>query len=353
MDKVPPTDSDEVKAWIQEVADTGIEIPFINANMEGGCPSNLDAAKNESNCWWTCGGCTRDTDVVSCPDKYTWGLTYDDGPSYYTPNLLKYLDEQQIKSTFFVVGSRVISFPATLQEEYMSGHQVAVHTWSHPYLTTLTNEEIIAELGWTRKAIKDVIGVTPNMMRPPYGDIDDRVRAISIAMGMTPVMWTRISEYATFDTGDFDIHAGTSTVQDVLQNWQNILGNASEIDTGFIVLEHDLFQQTVDVATGYILPDALAHKNPDFTIEPVISCLNKPLSDAYIETNDNSSNPPVVSESAAVTLSSGAPGSAQATGGSESDGDDNGAAGLRTSVALTAVLAIAGGFVTGLSMLGL
>ena len=54
----------------------------------------------------------------------------------------------------------------------MSGHQVAVHTWSHPYLTTLTNEQIIAELGWTRQAIRDVIGVSPSMMRPPYGDIE-------------------------------------------------------------------------------------------------------------------------------------------------------------------------------------
>ena len=86
--------------------------------------------------------------------------------------MVAYLDEQQIKSTFFVVGSRVISFPQTLQEEFMSGHQVAVHTWSHPYLTTLTNEQIIAELGWTRQAIRDVIGVSPSMMRPPYGDIE-------------------------------------------------------------------------------------------------------------------------------------------------------------------------------------
>jgi peptidoglycan/xylan/chitin deacetylase (PgdA/CDA1 family) len=65
-----------------------------------------------------------------------------------------------------------------------------VHTWSHHPLTTLTNEQIIAELGWTRKAIKDVAGVSPLTMRPPYGDIDDRVRAISMAMDLTPVIWT-------------------------------------------------------------------------------------------------------------------------------------------------------------------
>lgn len=45
--------------------------------------------------------------------------------------------------------------------------------------------------------------------------------------------------------------------------------------------------------SGYILPDAIAHGS--YNIMPVISCLNLPLSDAYIETNDNSTNPPAVS----------------------------------------------------------
>ena len=65
-------------------------------------------------------------------------------------------------------------------------------------------------------------------------------------------------------------------------------------NSGFIVLEHDLFEQSVEIATGYILPDALAHK-PPFTIQPIIECLHLPLSDAYIETNNNQSNPPVLS----------------------------------------------------------
>lgn len=66
------------------------------------------------------------------------------------------------------------------------------------------------------------------------------------------------------------------------------------MSNGFIVLEHDLFEQSVEVATGYILPDALAH-NPPFTIQPVINCLNKTMADAYIETNDNTTNPPALS----------------------------------------------------------
>jgi hypothetical protein len=89
---------------------------------------------------------------------------------------------------------------------------------------------------------------------------------------------------------DFDIHGGLTNVQQVLLNWENIIANALTIDTGFIVLEHDLFQQTVEVATGYILPDALARK-PAFNITPVIDCMGLSMSDAYSETNDNKTNP--------------------------------------------------------------
>ncbi|PAV21833.1 glycoside hydrolase deacetylase [Pyrrhoderma noxium] len=292
MDKQPPTDSDEVQQWIQEVQNSGISIPtFSPTNDSGACSANAEAAADSSRCWWTCGGCTRDTDITTCPDKLTWGLTYDDGPAFYTPNLLQYLDEQQLKTTFFTIGSRVLENPATLQTEYMTGHQIGVHTWSHPPLTTLSTEEIIAEFGWTKKIIKDVIGLTPNTFRPPYGDIDDRVRAIAAAMGLTPVMWTRLSAVATFDTQDFDINGGAVSSSQVISNFNQIMGNATSIDTGFIVLEHDLFEQTVQLATGYILPEALAHQ-PAFKLQPVITCQGMPMANAYIETNDNSTNPP-------------------------------------------------------------
>lgn len=287
---VPATDSSEVQRWKEEVANSGVSIPDFGPTNPGGCLNNTAIASDPARCWWSCTGCTTTKDITQCPEPLSWGLTYDDGPGYYTSNLLDYLDEKALKATFFVVGSRAISFPAILQTQYMGQHQIAVHTWSHRPLTTLTNDQIIAELGWTKKVIKDVLGVTPNMMRPPFGDIDNRVRAISFAMGLVPVIWTRASG-STFDTDDFNIHNGVTPVQKVLQNWQTILGKASALDSGFIVLEHDLFQESVEVATGYILPDALAH-NPAFNIQPVISCLGLSLSDGYIETNNNKTNPP-------------------------------------------------------------
>jgi len=331
LDKVPPTDSPEVQQWIQDVINTGIVIPNLTVTNPGGCGNNTAIWNDTERCWWTCTGCVAPFDVTACPTPSTWGLTYDDGPAFYTPNLLSYLDANNLKSTFFTVGSRCLEFPYTLQDEYMSGHQIAVHTWSHPYLTTLTNEEIIAELGWTKKIIKDVLGVTPNMMRPPYGDIDNRVRAISVAMGLLPSMWTRLSPLATFDTGDFYIESGGTTAPEVLQNWEYIMGNISTLKTGFIVLEHDLFEQTVQLATGYILPDALATV-PKLTITPVISCLNLPMSDAYIETNNNVTNAPVLSG----TLVTIVPPSATGGPGSKSSSDD-----LRVGLSLMFIMTVA------------
>ncbi|CAE6419057.1 unnamed protein product [Rhizoctonia solani] len=288
IDKVPPTDSPEVQDWIAEVMANNPSIPLIPQTKDGSCASDPELAKQGSaagNCWWTCGGCTRPTDITVCPDKMSWGLTYDDGPSPYTPKLLHYLDEHQLNATFYVVGSRVISRPEIVQYEYMKGHELSVHTWSHYPLTSLTNEQIIAELGWTRKAIRDVTGVSPLTMRPPYGDIDDRVRAIAMAMDLTPVIWTGVGK-DEFDTSDWRIPGGTSNGTYSYSAFNKILENATTLDTGFIVLQHDLYQETVDLAVGYILPDALAHQ-PKFTLSSVSHCLHQPLEDAYIETNTN------------------------------------------------------------------
>lgn len=221
----------------------------------------------------------RETDITECPDKLTWGLSYDDGPSPYTPVLLDYLNEQNLKTTFFVVGSRVLSRPEMLQSEHVAGHQISVHTWSHPSLTTLTNEEIVAELGWTMKVIKDTIGVTPNTFRPPYGDIDDRVRAIAAQMGLTPIIWTSYTagpnNVTNFDTTDWNIPGGRATGESALEKFEQILNDyVPKLDTGFIVLQHDLYQQCVDLAVGYVMPMAISAQK--YQLKSIIDCLGKP-----------------------------------------------------------------------------
>jgi hypothetical protein len=63
----------------------GVDIPDLSPTINGSCAADpasaADAAKRG---WWTCGGHTRSTDIVSCPQKYTWGVSFDDGPSAYS-----------------------------------------------------------------------------------------------------------------------------------------------------------------------------------------------------------------------------------------------------------------------------
>lgn len=286
LDRPPPTDTPQVQQWLSEIDLSGI--PTFSPTQTGYCAnaSNADAVSQASQrCWWTCGGCTRATDITFCPARNTWGVSYDDGPSPYTPKLLDFMDQAGVKSTIFTVGSRVISRPEMVQYEYMAGHQLAVHTWSHFPLTTLTNEQIVAEFGWSKKAIHDVTGVTPAYMRPPYGDIDDRVRYIALQMGLTPVIWTAYNGQ-TFDTRDWQIAGGVVAAPQVAQTFDQILTQlAPQMSTGFIVLAHDLYQQSVDLAVNYVLPLALG--NSALTLEPIISCLGYANSEAYIETKTN------------------------------------------------------------------
>jgi peptidoglycan/xylan/chitin deacetylase (PgdA/CDA1 family) len=298
------------------------DIPVTDGTCAG---SPTNAANAEANHWWTCGGWTASTDVTVCPNKDTWGLSYDDGPSPYTPTLLDYLDDNNLKSTFFIVGSRAISRPDLLTYEYMNGHQLSVHTWSHPPLTNMTNEQIVLELGWTKEVIRQITGVTPNTMRPPYGDIDDRVRAICKAMDLTPIIWTSVSPTVNYDTEDWKIGAGEVSAAEVVSNFDTIIANSSNLDTGYIVLEHDLYTQSVQLAVEVVLPAALA-KTPKQTLKPIVECLNLPLQDAYIETNSNTTG-----SGGADSFSSSSSSSSSAATSSSTGSSINSSGGLGSS----------------------
>lgn len=73
---------------------------------------------------------------------------------------------------------------------------------------------------------------------------------------------------------------GEVSASGVIASFISILNQAPSLSTGFIVLAHDLYQQSVDLAVGYILPDAIASTNPKFNITSIVSCLHQPLANA-------------------------------------------------------------------------
>lgn len=61
----------------------------------------------------------------------------------------------------FYIGSNVVDWPYGAMRGMKDGHHIADHTWSHQMMTTLNNQEVLAELYYTQKAIKMATGVTP------------------------------------------------------------------------------------------------------------------------------------------------------------------------------------------------
>ncbi|CAE6502235.1 unnamed protein product [Rhizoctonia solani] len=354
-----PTDSPEVKAWLAEVAASGVTIPNIPPNKAlpddapAGttlCSLNQEASTAggaSGNCWWSCSSCTRDTDIATCPDKMTWGLTFDDGPSPYTPKVLNYLADKKLKASFYVIGANIVNHPEILQATYLAGHEIASHTWTHPQLTTLTNEQIVAELGWTRKAIQAVLGVTPRYFRPPYGDCDDRVRAIAKGLGMTPVIWSE-----GFDTDDWSVNSGGVSTQ-LMEGYNKMLETLPTLNNGVVSLQHDWYQGTVDLAVGYFLPAALSH-NPAPNFQSVIECQHQPLGMSYVETSGSAGSTNNATTTAAPSASAPAGSTTKAAGAtsgatkSSTSGTPSGTASLSSSNTSTNAAVTTRGAVSGL-----
>src|SRR5438105_10841042 len=69
-------------------------------------------------------------------------LTFDDGPDpFYTPQILAILERYKIKATFFCIGWKVENYPDLVRQEQKAGNVVGNHTWSHPYLSRLSDPE--------------------------------------------------------------------------------------------------------------------------------------------------------------------------------------------------------------------
>ncbi|KAI8903604.1 hypothetical protein EDD86DRAFT_250319 [Gorgonomyces haynaldii] len=211
----------------------------------------------QSMCYWPATQCVRsskegvEADVSTCPGQNQW----DDGPTNNANHasdstaLRNALDAQNIKATFFLVGSNVIQNPAVVKAHYDSGHELALHTWYS-------------------------------------SDIDDRVRAIAQALGFRVVLWNRDSEDASQSS------TGTANAQNVGQ----IIKSWFSLTSGFVSLQHDISQFTTGVAI-----QALADlKASGSAVQPMT--VGKCIGEASYQ----NSAPVVVTTSARATVSSAA-----------------------------------------------
>jgi len=170
--------------------------------------------------------------------KGSIAITFDDGPGLVTAAVLDILKANNVKTTFFVIGSNIAGNEALLQRAFNEGHQIASHTWSHPDLTTLSPSQMLTEMSKTSDEIFRVIGVRPKFMRPPYGSVNDSVIATITGAGYKIIMWN-------IDTLDWQISSNGGSATQVYNNFVAGISPYSDISVkGFISLEHDQYTVT-------------------------------------------------------------------------------------------------------------
>jgi peptidoglycan/xylan/chitin deacetylase (PgdA/CDA1 family) len=114
-------------------------------------------------------------------------LTFDDGPSEWTEDVLELLREHDARATFFVIGARVRENPKLLQRIVEAGHEIGSHTLSHPRLTEISDEEVRAEVAAGAAAVQHVLGEPSYLFRAPGFHTDERVLAIVSDLGLEAV----------------------------------------------------------------------------------------------------------------------------------------------------------------------
>ncbi|KAG1137508.1 hypothetical protein G6F37_011208 [Rhizopus arrhizus] len=264
--KIPSIQPRKVKDWTLDV-------------------SRYDVAK-DPDCWWSATVCKKPKvkyipeDIYMCPRKGDWGLNYDDGPykawwpttekdkEYDQPRLYNFLLEHgKQKATLFFVGSNVLKFPAAAIRALNDGHVLCSHTWSHPQMTTLTDAEVVAQLYWTQKVIKETTGVTPKCWRPPYGDVDDRVRAIAWQMGMRTILWDQDS----FDWNLSGGHISAKVIDSYFRSWITSRKNGTDNAHGHVTLQHENSNETIIMSEKW-----LPRIQKNFRVMPIHQCNNDP-----------------------------------------------------------------------------
>lgn len=116
-------------------------------------------------------------------------ITFDDGPdANYTNQVLDLLAEYEAKATFFVIGQNAEKNPDILLRQYEEGHELANHTFTHPWTTSV--HKLDKELKQTNEIIFSITGFRPTLFRPVGGQYTDAMINTAVNNGFKVVMWS-------------------------------------------------------------------------------------------------------------------------------------------------------------------
>lgn len=120
-------------------------------------------------------------------------LTFDDGPSESTPELLEILARHQAPATFFQCGANVRRLPGIARQVAEAGHEIGNHSDTHPMLHFKSRGFIRSELARAQDAIFEATGARPRYFRAPFGVRWFGLRASQRELDLVGVMWSTIA----------------------------------------------------------------------------------------------------------------------------------------------------------------
>ena len=181
-------------------------------------------------------------------------LTFDDGPSTsVTPYILDLLKEQNIKATFFVLGTKVEANPDLVKREYDEGHYIANHGYSHKYGDIYSSTQaVLDEYNKTNDVIKNALGnenynslvfrFPGGSSGGPYHDIKQEAKELLKQNGIASVDWNALTNDA----------AGANTKEKIMDNFYSTIKNKTSI----VILMHDASDK---ILTYECLPEMIQY----------------------------------------------------------------------------------------------
>lgn len=167
-------------------------------------------------------------------NKKIIALTFDDGPGTYTSNLVDILKDNKTSATFFMLGKNINIYKDTVLKVHESGMEIGYHSYNHKNFKRQKLEVIKEEFDKSNEALKSITGDTFHLVRPPYGEINDKIKN---ELDAAFILWD-------IDTMDWKYRNSDYLVNYVLDN----------AEAGDIILFHDIHKTSVD-AIEKLLPE--------------------------------------------------------------------------------------------------
>lgn len=126
--------------------------------------------------------------------KMELALTFDDGPlAKNTPQVLSILKKNNIKATFFLLGENMYGNEKIIKQIIADGHEIGLHTYSHPNFYKCSEEEIRKEIDMNLDLLQKIANYKPKIIRPPYGIVTKSFLKIAQQKKLTIISWSNDS----------------------------------------------------------------------------------------------------------------------------------------------------------------